>query len=81
MLNQLASPSTQYTIKAYDTVAGQTSHISLANLSKKRSETDSLHSTLKLAVGARVMLTDNVDVSDGIVNSLGSTIKLFCACV
>ena len=34
----------------------------------KRSETGGLHGTLKLAVGARVMLTANVDVSDGLVN-------------
>ena len=29
---------------------------------------DGLHSTLKLAVGARIVLTVNVDVSDGLVN-------------
>ena len=40
----------------------------LAKLSDKRSETGGLHTTLKLAVGARVMLTANVDVSDGLVN-------------
>jgi len=34
----------------------------------KRSDTGGLHGTLKLAVGARVMLTTNVDVSDGLVN-------------
>ena len=37
-------------------------------MSDKRSETGGLHSILKLAVGARVMLTTNVDVSDGLVN-------------
>ena len=55
----------EYTI---DIVAGQTSHISLSTLSDKRSETGGLHSTLKLAIGARVMLTANVDVSIGLVN-------------
>ena len=40
----------------------------LYTLSDKRSETGGLHSTLKLAIGARVMLTANVDVSDGLVN-------------
>ena len=65
MLNELAPQSAQYTIKAHDSVAG---HISLNSLSDKRSETGGLHSTLKLAIGARVMLTANVDVSDGLVN-------------
>ena len=40
-------------------------HISLSTLSDKRSETGGLHSILKLAIGARVMLTGNVD---GLVN-------------
>ena len=44
MFNQLAP---QYTIKACDSVAAQTSHISLTSLSEKRSETGGLHSTLK----------------------------------
>ena len=68
MLNSLAPQSAQYTIKAIDSVAGQTSHLSLSSLSDKRSETGGLHGTLKLAIGARVMLTTNVDVSDGLVN-------------
>ena len=68
MLNSLAPNSAQYTIKAIDSVAGQTSHISLTSLSDKRSETGGLHGTLKLAISARVMLTANVDVSDGLVN-------------
>ena len=65
MLNNLAPESAQYTVKA---VAGQTSHFSLSSRSDKRSETGGLHGTLKLAIGARVMLTANVDVSDGLVN-------------
>ena len=68
MLNSLAPESAQYTIKAIDSVAGQTSHLSLSSVSDKRSETGGLHGTLKLAIGARVMLTANVDVSDGLVN-------------
>ena len=68
MLNNLAPQSAQFVIKAIDSVAGQTSHISLASVSDKRSETGGLHGTLKLAIGARVMLTANVDVSDGLVN-------------
>ena len=65
MLNNLAPESQQYIIQAS---AGQTSHICLANLSEKRSETGGLHSVLNLASKAHVMLTANVDVSDGLVN-------------
>ena len=68
MLNNLAPKNEQCVIKACDAVAGQTTHMSLSNLSDKRSETGGLHSILKLAVGACVMLTANVDVSDGLVN-------------
>ena len=57
MLNNLAPESQQYTIKASDAIAGQTSHICLSNLSEKRSETGGLHTVLTLAIGARVMLT------------------------
>ena len=68
MLNNLAPESNQYTVKAIDSVADQTSHFSLSNVSDKRSETGGLHGALKLAIGVRVMLTTNVDVSDGLVN-------------
>ena len=68
MLDSIAPQTAQFAIKAIDSVAGQTSHISLSSLSDKRSETGGLHGTLKLAIGARVMLTTNVDVSDGLVN-------------
>ena len=65
MLDNLAPQSAQYTIKARDARAGQTTHISLSAISDKRSETGGLHGILKLAIGARVMLTTNVD---GLVN-------------
>ena len=68
MLNSLASEDQQYTINACDSVTGQTRHIDLSTVSDKRSETGNLHSVLKIAVGARVMLTVNVNVSDGLVN-------------
>ena len=68
MLNVLAPEEQQIVIESSDSIGGQTRHINLSNLSNKRSETGGLHGTLKLAVGARVMLTANVDVSDGLVN-------------
>ena len=68
MLNNLAPKSQHYIIKASDAIVGQTTHICLSTLSDKRSETGSLHSVLKLAIGARVMLTANTDVFDGLVN-------------
>ncbi len=68
MLNSLASESEQCFIHACDSIAGQTDHVNLSSLSNKRADTGGLHGILKLAVGARVMLTTNVDVSDGLVN-------------
>ena len=61
ILNNLAHDSEQYSIKASDAVAGQTTHIELSSHSDKRSETGGLHNVLKLA-------TSNVDGSDGVVN-------------
>uniref|UniRef100_A0A1X7VSP1 ATP-dependent DNA helicase n=1 Tax=Amphimedon queenslandica TaxID=400682 RepID=A0A1X7VSP1_AMPQE len=40
----------------------------MSNGPDKKTETRNLHTTLKLAVGAGVMLTVNVDISDGLVN-------------
>ena len=65
MLSKLATTSRTYEIKANDALTGQTKHIDLASLSSKRTETGGLHGVLKIACGARVMLTTNVDVSDG----------------
>ena len=53
--------------KANDAIAGQTTHIDLQSLSENRNETGGLHGTLKLAIGARVTLVANIDVSDGLV--------------
>ena len=68
MLNQLPPTSTQYEIKAKDAMTGPTKHVDMSTLSTKRTETGGLHGMLKIACGARVMLTTNVDVSDGLVN-------------
>ena len=68
MLNNLTPQCEQYSIKASDAMAGQTAHIELSTLSNKRQETGGLNSVLKIAIRARVMLTTNIDVSDGLVN-------------
>ena len=53
--------------KASDARAGQTTHIDLQSPSENRNETGGLHGTLKLAIGARVTLVANINVSDGLV--------------
>ena len=68
MLNSLAPEDQQYSIKSFDSIGSQTNHMSLSTISKKRTETGGLHHILKIAIGARIMLTSNVDVSDGLVN-------------
>ena len=77
MLNSIATEDSQYHIEACDSIAGQTKHIDLKQISKKRSETGGLHDVLEIAYSARVMLTANVDVSDGLVNgAMGSIVRI-----
>ena len=81
MLNSIAAVDSQYRIEACDSIAGQTNHIDLKQISKKRSETGGLHDVFEIAVSARVMLTANVDVSDGRVNPFTGTSAILCMCV
>ena len=67
MLNKLPSANTRYEIKAKDAMTGQTKHIDMSTLSTNRTETEGLHGVLKIACGARVMLTTNIGLSDGLV--------------
>ena len=68
MLRRIPSTVRRFAVKASDAATGQTKHIDLASLPTRRTETGGLHGVLNIAVGARVMLTTNVDVSDGLVN-------------
>ena len=68
MLRRIPSSIRRYEVKANDAVTSQTQHVNLASLSSKRAETGGLHGVLKIAIGARVMLTTNIDVTDGLVN-------------
>ena len=52
-------------------------HTGLVNItiSKKPSETGGLHEIVSIAKGARVMITVNIDVSDGLVNGVCGTVE------
>ena len=58
-----------YTIQAIDSKKDKNSGINI-EFPEKSSETGGLETQLKVAVGCRVMLTYNIDVSDGLSNVL-----------
>ena len=74
MLNQLNSPF--YRIEALDEIPNNltVSDINRA-LSKKQSETGGLGKILELKVGARVMLTSNIDIEDRLINGQIGTVR------
>ena len=61
-------PEPQYIITATDSKKDQNTGQVTINRPKKSSETGGLRESLVLAQGARVMLSSNLDVADGLVN-------------
>lgn len=55
----------------------QDKHTQLLDITmpENRAKTGGLVSELHLAIGAKVMVTVNVDVSDGLVNGAGETVQ------
>ena len=75
MLRKLTSPIRE--IKAKDTVKGIITDKEKLPISSKSSETGGLREYISLAVGARVMLTKNIAVGDGLVNGVQGTVTGF----
>ena len=74
-LNELSTHV--YTVKAEDTCKEiQTGQMS-ATLPKNPRLTGNLIESIELAIGARVMITKNVDTSDGLVNGMLGTVVGF----
>ena len=75
MLRKLDTPI--HEIKAKDTVKGILTDKEKLPISNKASETGGLRECILIAVGARVMLTKNIDVGDGLVNGVQGTVTGF----
>ena len=71
-LHELAPSDQHIVIKAID--CNKDKHTQLLNL-RPSDDTGGLVTELHLAIGAKVMLTVNVDVSDGLVNGARGTVQ------
>lgn len=67
---QLTPSNNQIVIEAENDTRGQTRPTSISGMPKNVTATGGLSTTLVLTDGAKVMLTVNVDVSDGLVMGL-----------
>lgn len=70
-------PGPHYTIVATDSKADQNTGQVTVKMPNKCSETGGLKELLILAQGARVMLTSNLDIADGLVNGARGEIRDF----
>ena len=79
MLNELAKHEDHIILAAVDDKYDSTGAIDISKLppSKSQTETGGLETVLRLAVGAKVMMTVNIDTTDGLVNSVMGKVKAF----
>ena len=66
--NKLAPDSHHIVIQAEDVIKGRARQVAVSNIPQNSTATGGLPTTLTLTEGAKVMLTVNVDVCDGLVN-------------
>ena len=64
-----------YECVAYDSKKDHCTELTMIDISLKPQKTGNLRKVLHVKVGARVMLTTNVDVSDGLTNGAVGTVK------